>query len=103
MDSGLLGLSEAIGNRYTACEILTNLGLLSHQKGDDASALDKPRQALALAQELGEEALTGFAYMGIARAEERLGRFEKAADAYQKALDLNPKSGWALPSMLQTS
>jgi tetratricopeptide (TPR) repeat protein len=50
-----LRLTRATGDRWTACMALTGLGMILADAGDSADAINHHRQAINLAQEVGDK------------------------------------------------
>ena len=80
-----LALARQLGSRYSEAAVLSNLGLLLHQGGDQPAALECCRQAQALAQPAGYAWLCAEALTHQGHALAALGEMEAAASAYQQA------------------
>jgi tetratricopeptide (TPR) repeat protein len=90
-----LHIYREIGYQVGESFVLGDLGLLAHYQGDDQQAWDLGRQVLEVAQQVGNERRQRFALMVLGHALTGLGRLTDAAAAYQQALALNRKLGYA--------
>lgn len=75
-------------------EGIATLGVVQENRGDYPEALDKFRESFSLFEEIGEMGQTAFQYRRMGRIYYlRLGRYEKAREHFQQALDLYRQQG----------
>src|SRR5262249_5660035 len=90
-----LQIYREIGYRIGESFVLGDLGLLAHYLDNDRHAWDLSRQALQVAEETRSYRRQRFALMVLGHALAGLGRLTEAAEAYEQALTLNRKLGYA--------
>jgi tetratricopeptide (TPR) repeat protein len=90
-----MGLSCRIGDRSGESGTRSNLSLLFHLLGDQEAARAYGEQAAALAHELGDRWIQGFALTHLGHALTSQGRLEEALAAYNHALALRREAGSA--------
>ncbi len=82
-----LAIHQAEGDRQQA-RTLTAIGKVLEKQGDLEAALERHREALALAEEFADRRLEAMILNSIGVADEELGRVESALDAYRRALPI---------------
>ena len=89
-DLAVKNLNEAIATLkilndfYPICVYLTYLSDISHEKGDNAAALEYLQQSLDLAREYGLKEQIGDANLKLSKLYQDFGNYPKSLDCYRQ-------------------
>jgi tetratricopeptide (TPR) repeat protein len=83
-----LDIAEKQRSRSAMAALLTNLGILQVEHGEDDLAFDSFTRGMTLSEEIGNKQLISIAMGCIGGVWERRNDFKKALDLYQRDLDL---------------
>lgn len=90
-------LCHRVSDRQQAADLHAHLALIANQPGEEATALDETLQALALYEELGNQAAQAFYYCNLGSIRQlKEGGSVAAEAAYQKSLKLARSIGYRL-------
>lgn len=90
-------LCRRLSDTRLAADLHAHLALIANQPGEEATALDETLQALALYEELGDQAAQAFYYCNLGSIRQlQEGGSAAAERAYQKALELARSIGYRL-------
>ncbi len=84
----VIRIHESLSDRQAIGYILDNIALLTLYDGDVVEAHQYSQKALAVARELGDQSLEGFALVSLGHALVKQGKLEEAKQVYEASRDL---------------